>query len=90
MGAPVPHSVVGAPVQRLCRPGGGPGFSPGRFRIRATITVHVNGLAARLAAFLDGRRVPEGEAGRGMGVHPNSLRYAAPTGTVLIRWDGAR
>ena len=48
------------------------------------------GLAARLAAFLDGRRVPEGEAGRGMGVHPNSLRYAAPTGTVLIRWDGAR
>ena len=31
-----------------------------------------------------------GEAGRGLGVQPNSLRYAAPTGTVLIRWDGAR
>ena len=31
-----------------------------------------------------------GEAGRGLGVHPNRLRYAAPTGTVLIRWDGAR
>ena len=31
-----------------------------------------------------------GEAGRGLGVPPNSLRYAAPTGTVLIRWDGAR
>ena len=30
------------------------------------------------------------EAGRGLGVHPNSLRYAAPTGTVLIRWEGAR
>jgi hypothetical protein len=30
------------------------------------------------------------EAGLGLGVHPNSLRYAAPTGTVLIRWDGAR
>ena len=31
-----------------------------------------------------------GEAGRGLGEHPNRLRYAAPTGTVLIRWDGAR
>ncbi|HEX7196597.1 MAG TPA: crosslink repair DNA glycosylase YcaQ family protein, partial [Candidatus Limnocylindria bacterium] len=47
-------------------------------------------MAARLHAFLDGREVPYGEAGRGLGVHPNALRYAAPTGTVLIRWDGAR
>ncbi len=31
-----------------------------------------------------------GEAGSALGVHPNSLRYAAATGTVLIRWDGAR
>jgi hypothetical protein len=46
--------------------------------------------AARLSAFLDGREMGDGEAGRGLGVHPNSLRYAAPTGTVLIRWDGAR
>jgi hypothetical protein len=30
------------------------------------------------------------EAGRALGVHPNSLRYAAATGTVLIRWEGAR
>ena len=34
--------------------------------------------------------MPCGEAGRALGVHPNSLRYAAATGTVLIRWDGAR
>ncbi len=46
--------------------------------------------AARLAAFLAGRTMAYGEAGRGLGVHPNSLRYAAPPGTVLIRWDGAR
>ena len=46
--------------------------------------------AARLRAFLDGREMPAGAAGRGLGIHPNSLRYAAPTGTVLIRWDGAR
>jgi hypothetical protein len=47
-------------------------------------------LAARLHAFLDGERMTYGEAGRGLGVHPNSLRYAAATGTVLIRWEGAR
>jgi hypothetical protein len=47
-------------------------------------------LAARLYAFLDGRTMPYGEAGEGLGVHPNRLRYAAPTGTVLIRWEGAR
>lgn len=47
-------------------------------------------LAARLDAYLDGREMPDGEAGRGLGIHPNMLRYAAPTGTVLIRWDGAR
>lgn len=46
--------------------------------------------AARLHTFLGGRPMTYGEAGRGLGVHPNSLRYAAPTGTVLIRWDGAR
>lgn len=47
-------------------------------------------MAARLHTFLDGRELPYGEAGRALGVHPNALRYAAPTGTVLIRWDGAR
>ncbi len=46
--------------------------------------------AARLHAFLDGRTMTYGEAGHAMGIHPNALRYAAPTGTVHIRWDGAR
>lgn len=46
--------------------------------------------AARLHAFLGGRRMTYGEAGHALGQHPNSLRYAAPTGTVVIRWDGAR
>ena len=46
--------------------------------------------ADRLDAFLAGRRMPYGEAGRGLGHHGNMLRYAAPTGRVLIRWDGAR
>jgi Winged helix DNA-binding domain len=47
-------------------------------------------IAARLHAFLDGRRMGGGEAGQALGVNSNSFRYAAPTGTVLIRWEGAR
>jgi hypothetical protein len=31
-----------------------------------------------------------GDVGRSLGIHPSALRYAAPTGTVVIRWDGAR
>ena len=47
-------------------------------------------LAARLHALLRGNRMPYGEAGHALGEPPNRLRYAAPTGTVVIRWDGAR
>lgn len=47
-------------------------------------------LADRLETFLDGRRLPYGVAGRGLGLNPNQLRYAAPTGRVVLRWDGAR
>ncbi|MHB1595753.1 MAG: DNA glycosylase AlkZ-like family protein [Streptosporangiaceae bacterium] len=47
-------------------------------------------LAARLAEALGDRQVGYGQAGRELGVHPNSLRYAAVTGTVVIRWEGAR
>jgi hypothetical protein len=47
-------------------------------------------LAARLNALLGGARMTYGEAGRALGVHPGMLRYAAATGTVLIRWEGAR
>jgi hypothetical protein len=47
-------------------------------------------LAARLNAVLGGARMPYGQVGEALGVNPNSLRYAAATGTVLIRWEGAR
>jgi hypothetical protein len=46
-------------------------------------------LADRLEAFLDGRRTTDREAGAAMGLG-NELRYAAATGRVLIRWEGAR
>jgi hypothetical protein len=47
-------------------------------------------VAARLDAYLAGRTLPFAETGHALGVHPNSLRYAAPTGRLRIRWDGAR
>ena len=47
-------------------------------------------LASRLRAFLGDARMTYAEAGQALGVHPFALRYAAATGTVLIRWDGAR
>jgi DNA glycosylase AlkZ-like len=47
-------------------------------------------IAARLSAILGGARMSYGEAGHALGVHHNRLRYAAATGTVLIRWEGAR
>jgi hypothetical protein len=43
-----------------------------------------------LHAFLGGRTMTYGDAGQGLDIHPNRLRYAAQTGRVLIRWDGAR
>lgn len=47
-------------------------------------------LAARLHDLLGGRRMRYDEAGHALGIHPNALRYAATTGTVLLRWEGAR
>ena len=63
-------------------------FSLGRLPEGARRSARAHDTASRLQAFLDGRRMPFGQAGHAMGVQHNSLRYAAPTGTVLLRWDG--
>ena len=47
-------------------------------------------LADRVEAFLDGQPMDCRELARGLGRAPGSLRYAALTGRVAIRWDGAR
>jgi hypothetical protein len=65
-------------------------FSLGRLPVDSAGRRRAEETAARLHAFLGGRRMTYGGAGHGLGQHPNSLRYAAPTGTVLMRWDGAR
>jgi hypothetical protein len=67
-----------------------PAFALGRLPDDAKGRRRAEDLAARLRAFLGGRKMTYEEAGRGLGVHPNQLRYAATTGTVVIRWDGAR
>ncbi len=64
-------------------------FSLGVFPDDAKGWARAEDLAQRLRAFLGGARMSYGEAGRAVGVHPNSLRYASPTGTILIRWEGA-
>jgi hypothetical protein len=46
-------------------------------------------LAALLHATLKGRRSTDREAARALGIG-NRIRYATATGTVLIRWEGAR
>jgi hypothetical protein len=48
-------------------------------------------MAARLLAALGDKRMTYGEAARHLGERDaNRLRYAATTGTVVMRWDGAR
>jgi hypothetical protein len=65
-------------------------FSLGRLAADAGRRRFAQDLAQRLDDVLDSRELPYGEAGRALGEHPNQLRYAATTGRVLIRWDGAR
>ena len=65
-------------------------FSLGRFPDDAKGRRRAEDLAARLHAHLAGETMTYGEAGHALGVNPNSLRYAATTGTLLIRWAGAR
>jgi hypothetical protein len=64
-------------------------FTLGRMPDGAAGRRRAEELADRLEAFLAGRRMTYAEAGAALGVHPNGLRYAAPTGRVAIRWDGA-
>jgi len=64
-------------------------FSLGRLPDNAKSRLRAERMAERLHAQLDGRRMTDREAGRALGVG-NELRYAATTGTVAIRWEGAR
>lgn len=65
-------------------------FTLGRLSDDPAVRVRAEEIAAQLHAVLDGRVMADGEAGGALGVNSNLFRYAAPTGTVLIRWEGAR
>jgi len=65
-------------------------FTLGRYPDEPAARHRATDLASRLAVLLDGESMPADEAGRALGGHPNRIRYAATTGTVVVRWDGAR
>ncbi len=64
-------------------------FSLGRLPDTAKGRDRAERIADRVHAHLAGRRLTDREVARALGTG-NSIRYAATTGTVAIRWDGAR
>ena len=64
-------------------------FTLGRLPDDARRRARAEDMAARVHAYLAGRRVKDNEVQKTLGIG-NMIKYAAPTGTVLIRWDGAR
>ena len=64
-------------------------FSLGRLPESEKGRLRAERTAERLHAHLGGGRMTDREAGRALDLG-NSIRYAATTGTVAIRWDGAR
>jgi hypothetical protein len=65
-------------------------FSLGRLPDEGGALRVAEDLAARAHRLLRGAKMAYGEVSTALGGHPNRIRYAAPTGTVLIRWEGAR
>lgn len=65
-------------------------FTLGRWPDAPAARERATDLAQRLRTLLVDESTRFGAAGRALGVHPNALRYAAVTGSIVLRWDGAR
>ncbi|MEP7379465.1 MAG: crosslink repair DNA glycosylase YcaQ family protein [Chloroflexota bacterium] len=65
-------------------------FTIGRYPNDARSQQVAERTAARLAAHIGDRRVPFDQAAVVVDGDPNRIRYATLTGTVAIRWEGAR
>ena len=65
-------------------------FSLGRLPDDAKGRRRAETIAELLHARLAGERMLDREAALGLDLNPAAFKYAAPTGTVAIRWDGAR
>src|SRR5262249_28756195 len=64
-------------------------FSLGRLPDSPKSRLRAEDMAKRVHGYLDGRRMADREVADALGVG-NAIRYAATTGTVAIRWEGAR
>jgi Winged helix DNA-binding domain len=64
-------------------------FTLGRLPDAARRRARAEDLAARVHAHLAGRRLKDNDVQHALGIG-NAIKYVAPTGTLLIRWDGAR
>ena len=65
-------------------------FTLGRWPDTEKQVARAEAAAERLRTYLGGEAMGYDDAGAALDVHPGSLRYATTTGTVAIRWDGAR
>ena len=64
-------------------------FSLGRLPDNEKGRLRAEQMAERMRAHLDGARMTDREVAGALGVR-NAIRYAATTGTIAIRWEGAR
>jgi Winged helix DNA-binding domain len=64
-------------------------FTLGRLPTDGPARRRADETADLLERFLAGRRMSYRDAGKGIGIHPNGLRHAGPTGRVLLRWKGS-
>jgi hypothetical protein len=65
-------------------------FTLGRLPDQPKARSRAEDIADRLEAALGEERMDARAAARLIGLHPNAVRYAAPTGRFLIYWDGSR
>lgn len=65
-------------------------FTLGRLPDEPKARQRAEDVAGRLEAALGHEHMDVRDAARILGLHPNGLRYAAPTGRFLIYWDGSR
>jgi hypothetical protein len=64
-------------------------FTLGRLPDAERRRARAEDIAALVHAQLAGRRLKDNDVQHALGIG-NAIKYAAPTGTLLIRWDGAR
>ena len=65
-------------------------FTLGRLPDDASGRQRAEDAAARVRDLLGRNKMAYGHAGQALDVIPNSLRYGATTGEIVMRWDGAR